>query len=203
MKNIAKIIAIIAGGLLGGMVIVSLIFSAIIVRAAWGMGPLEIIEWSLWERNNAYFPDTTKLVGQWVADDGATIWLNDDGTCMLHNVPKYTYDKIWKKDVPVIPFHSNMAMDADTCALWNFEGNWCVKPKLSDSMKDTIGYEVALSSMPLNGKETKAENQRYYTLSLQIHNDKKLFSKEVTPTILYSIMGYLDPIGTYSLRKQE
>ena len=122
---------------------------------------------------------------------------------MLHNVPKYSYDKIWEKDVPVIPFHSNMAMDADTCALWNFEGNWCVKPKLSDSMKDTIGYEVVLSSMPLNGKETKAENQRYYTLSLQIHNDKKLFSKEVTPTILYSIMGYLDPIGTYSLRKQE
>lgn len=197
MKNIAKIIAIIAGGLLGGMVIVSLILSAIIVRAAWGMGPLEIIEWSLWERNNAYFPDTTKLVGQWVADDGATIWLNDDGTCMLHNVPKYTYDRIWEKDVPVIPFHSNITMDADTCALWNFEGNWCVKPKLSDSAKDTIGYNVVLNSKKLCDEENR------YTLSLQIHNDKKMFSKEVTPTALYTIVGYLDPIGTYSFHKQE
>lgn len=202
MKNLAKIIAIMIGGLLGWIIIVSLIISAFVVRAAWGMGPLEIVKWSLWERNNCYFPDTTKLVGRWVADDGATIWLNDDGTCMIHDVPKYIYDKIWEKDVPVIPFHSDMTMDADTCALWNFDGYWCVKPKLSDLSKDTIGYNVVLNSKQLFNEE-KTKSQGCYTLSLQIHNDKKLFSKELTPTVLYSIVGYLDPIGTYSFRKKE
>lgn len=197
MKNIAKIIAIIIGGILGWIVIISLVFSAIVVRVAWGMGPLEIIKWGLWERNNCHCPDTAKLVGRWVADDGATILLNDDGTCMLHDVPKYTYDYIREKDVPMIPFHSDIAMDTDTSALWDFDGYWCVKPKLSDSAKDTIGYNVVLNSKKL------CDEENGYTLSLQIHNDKKMFSKEVTPTALYTIVGYLDPIGTYSFHKQE
>ena len=203
-SEVMKKLAIIIVGILGWIVIITTLFSSLLFRGAYGLGLTDIIVWTIWERNDNIQPDSTKLVGAWKADDGATILLNADGTCILQNVQKYTHDPYMDEETPMVGIVENVAMEIDTCSHWNFQGYWSLKPNLSFPEKDTINYAVYMSSNPFcNCAEERRLHQRCYTLKLLIHNKKSLFSKDVTPTILYSLVGVLDPYDTYAFYKQE
>lgn len=199
----STIIFILVGGVLGWIVIITTIFSSFFFRSAWGMGLTDIIVWTIWERNDNIQPDSTKLVGAWNADDGATIHLNADGTCIVQNVQKYTHDPYMNEDTPMVSIVDNVAEEIDTCSHWNFQGYWSIRPNLSFPEKNTINYAVYLSSSPLcDCSEERESGQRCYTLKLLIHNKKRFFSKEVNPTMLYSLVGVLDPYDTYAFQKK-
>ena len=166
---------------------------------------VDITIWEIWRRYDNILPDRTKLVGMWKAEDGAVIRLNEDGTCDLKNVRKDTINKYTHKEVTMIDVYDNVAAEKDTCGFWNFNGYWCIKPFLSDYPKiDTIGYMVYLSSTPsCDCEEERLLKQRCYTLGLIIHNKKNFFTKEITPSVLYSFVGHPDPFDTYAFYKVE
>lgn len=198
-----SIVAIIIVGILGWIVILTTIFSSFMSRAAWGMGLTDVIAWAIWERNDDIQPDSIKLVGTWKAENDAIIHLNADGTCIVQNVQKYTHDPYMDKETPMVYIVDNVAKETDTCSHWDFQGYWCIRPHLSFPEKDTINYAVYLSTNPLcNCDEVSKSGQRCYTLKLLIHNKKRMFSKEVTPTTLYSLIGALDPYDTYAFYKK-
>ena len=168
------------------------------------MGFTDIIAWTIWERNDDIQPDGAKLVGTWKADGDAIILLNADGTCIVRNVQKYTHDPYMDEETPMVSIVENVGKEIDTCSHWNFQGYWSIKPNLPFPEKDTINYAVYLSSNPsCNCTEERRLDQRCYTLKLLIHNKKSLFSEDVTPITLYSLVGALDPYDTYAFQKQE
>lgn len=128
-------------------------------------------------------PNPTKMVGVWKAKDGATIELNRDGTCSLHNVQcivEYTACRIEK----------------DTSSVWNFNGYWSIKPELSGA-KDTLGFRVHLGNRLPKDAWSKGDCE----VRLRIHNKK--VSGEVVPAMLYDFIGDPDNFETYDFCKQE
>ena len=139
-----------------------------------------------WSRYDAYHPDSTKLIGTWMAEDSAIIVLNNDGTCSLQNVQR-------------VISYSGHSKENDTSKVWNFNGQWYIKPKLSySSNKDTVGYILHLDNRQQNRKQF---NEGEYDLELRIHNEK--VSKEIVPTLLYDFIGDPDQFDLYAFYRQE
>ena len=149
---------------------------------------IRYINWDIFAYNtryDAYRPDSTEMIGTWMAEDSARIVLNGDGTCSLQNVQR------------VITYSGHPGND--TSSVWTFDGHWCIKPELSYSHpKDTIGYLLYLSNRPSH--RTWFEDGEY-EIELNVHNEK--VSSEIVPTLLYDFVGDPDQFNFYVFKKQE
>lgn len=158
---------------------------------------------SLYDKMDKATPDKTSLFGVWIADDGATIQLNNDGTCILQNVQKYTIDPSgFFSKIPMLSFEGYIPPEEEAEAYWNFNGYWCIKPSLS-YRNDTLGYMVCLSSNPMcNCHGSRKSHQKCYTLKLQIHNRINILRQKVVTVELYSLIG-ADPFDCYVFHKKS
>ena len=169
------------------------------------------INWEMWSQEHKYdkcSPDSTKMIGIWTSNDGATIELKEDGTCSVRKVKDYNYD--WD-------------LHRDTIAILNYDGYWCIAPEVQSDGKgvtvrndtvyidpsaskwDTIGYQLCLDSSPIvlsqNGRHMK--NATVNAKVFCIHNIKKVPFGSIIPYSLYHFIGDPDDFDLYEFHQNK
>lgn len=167
---------------------------AIIGFALLTMLTSRFIGWShfdRWDKYSRYSPDSTEIVGVWTADDGAIIEINNDGTCILHNVNKKGINN----------YYYYFGTTDEKSSFYNFSGYWRITPDVSHG--DTICYQICLDARPthLLTKEEKMQwDKGGCVVYMNIHNEK--VDGAIKPSMIWGFIGDPDNFDMYRFYKK-